>query len=546
MNGLGTYLRTLLRGGFVRLLTWPLATAAIALATAVSIAEFYSSPETRSSYAAAIDAAGGVMTAIGGASGGLQQLGGIIANELGIMLLPALAIAGIMLAIASTRGEEDAGRTELLMGRPVGRFVPLVSGVCSTASSLALLAALTAAALVGTGVPLIGPDAGTDGPASGGALMFGLLIFAYAMFFAGIGFVVAELAQNARMATGMGMFLFAALYFVRIGVNASGNGADAHGMHLSWLTPLGWFDGTSPFEWMRVAPMLTLVAVALVLIALAFVLRSRRDLGAGLIGERPGPTTASARLGTSHGIWWRLHRTGALSWLAGAVGFAWLMGSQLPQWIQALKESEAMLQIIGMDADASTITKMALLYSAMIAAAGSIAQISTWVREEHAERVSYLLAQPVSRTRLWAAAVIQSCALAVVGVWLSGAVYVMSGSAALAGTTHSSAFSVPDVWSSALVFSVPALLLAAVAAAWVGAVGTRPWLAWVVFGVSATFGFMGSAFDLPDWVIDLGVFNGIGNVPVESVRWVGIAIEGALIVVLIAAGFVGLRRRDVR
>jgi putative exporter of polyketide antibiotics len=61
------------------------------------------------------------------------------------------------------------------------------------------------------------------------------------------------------------------------------------------------------------------VLATLALVAVAVALVARRDHGAGLLPERPGPATASPRLRSPSGLAWRLQRGALLGW---ALGFA--------------------------------------------------------------------------------------------------------------------------------------------------------------------------------------------------------------------------------
>ncbi|GAA1711004.1 hypothetical protein [Propioniferax innocua] len=70
-----------------------------------------------------------------------------------------------------------------------------------------------------------------------------------------------------------------------------------------------------------------------------------------------------------------------------------------------------------------------------------------------------------------------------------------------------------------------------------------PWPAWVVFGISATFAFLGPMLDLPERVLELGPFGAVGNVSAETISWLG--VESVLTVVLIGVGTWWVQRRDL-
>lgn len=540
MTGALQMTRALLRTGRLRSLVWPLAVVALVATTAASIVEFYDEPASRGVYAAAL-AAASIMSAIGGASGGLDLLGGIVANELAIIMLPTVAAAGILLAIGATRSEEDHGRTELLTARRLGRLAPLAGAIASTALVLFLMAAFTVAGFVSFGIPLVGPEDGVPGPEHGGAWAYGALVFAYALLFAGVGFVAAELARDARSAGTLAFGVFGVAFGTRVWINGSGHGVLTGEVGLSWLTPVGWFDAVAPFAEMRWTPLALMFGTAAALMVLAGVLRHGRDLGSGVIAPRPGRTAAAGWVATPLGLTWRQARPGALAWLAGAVAMAALMGGQLPEWIGALQASQALLDAFGMSADATSITRMALLFGALLASAAGLAQLGRWSQEEPSGRVGLTLARAVSRRRLWTAHVIVTALITTGITVVSGAVYALTGWLAL---DDRAALDLGDVALTTAVLIVPGLLLLGIGALWVGVRGSTPWPAWALYGVAFVLVFIGPSLDVPEWSLNLGVFNAVGEVPSE-VSGIGVAVEAGLAVIAGAIGTHRLLSRDL-
>jgi ABC-2 type transport system permease protein len=74
-------------------------------------------------------------------------------------------------------------------------------------------------------------------------------------------------------------------YLLRAAGDAAGDGG---GAWLSWVSPIGWTQQVRPFaheRWWVFALVLSVVAV---LVAGAYALVARRDLGAGLLAPRSG------------------------------------------------------------------------------------------------------------------------------------------------------------------------------------------------------------------------------------------------------------------
>ncbi|WP_214321601.1 ABC transporter permease [Nonomuraea sediminis] len=240
--------------------------------------------------------------ALGGGSV-VADLGYMAAWRSGGFLYVLNGLAALMAVIRHTRADEDTGRAELIRAGALSRFAPL-----------------TAALLVAGGVSLAGGAVpallliaiGLD-PA--GSLAYGAAVAAAGLVFGAIAAVAAQLAGTARTARIVSLTILGAAYLLRYA-------GDATGMYwMKYISPIGWSHLVVPYwgdHWWALAVP---IAVAAVLVALAYQLLDRRDLGAGLIPERQGPQTAPALRGPIS-LSWRLNRGLLLKWAAGIAAFA--------------------------------------------------------------------------------------------------------------------------------------------------------------------------------------------------------------------------------
>ena len=87
------------------------------------------------------------------------------------------------------------------------------------------------------------------------------------------------------------------------------------------LSPIGWSHLVEPYWndrwWILAVP----IGVTAALTAVAYGLADRRDLGAGLLGERLGPATAPGLRGPIS-LSWRLNRGLLVKWAVGIASFA--------------------------------------------------------------------------------------------------------------------------------------------------------------------------------------------------------------------------------
>ena len=84
---------------------------------------------------------------------------------------------------------------------------------------------------------------------------------------------------------------------------------------LSWLSPLGWVHSVRAFAGNRWPVLALLVGFAGVMALVAYAIAARRDFGAGVLADRPGPARAQGWLGSTVGLAWRLERGALIAWV---------------------------------------------------------------------------------------------------------------------------------------------------------------------------------------------------------------------------------------
>src|SRR6185369_6389693 len=194
----------------------------------------------------------------------------------------------IFIMVRHTRGDEEAGRLELVGSAAVGRQAPLTAALLAAAAANLAIAMLTCLWLLVLKMPLAGSAA------------LALSISGCGLVFGGVAAIGAQLAVTARGARGIAIAALGAAFVLR----AVGDTAPARGSWLSWASPLGWVELTRAFGsagerwWVLTLPL----AATAVLVAAAFLLASWRDHSAGLLPDRPGRATASGLLHGPFGL----------------------------------------------------------------------------------------------------------------------------------------------------------------------------------------------------------------------------------------------------
>lgn len=475
------------------LLATLLVIAGTTAAVASGIAELYDSPDQRLVYAATLGSSP-MTAAINGRGYDLDLLGGIAMYEIGffgLLLLPAMVL---LLAIRSTRGQEDLGRGDLITAMRVGRLAPLAAGITVLTITIAAACALMWLAMVALGYE----PAGTARYCSALAL--------FLVGIGGLGFCCAEIGQSARTAYSLAFGGLLAVYLLRAVID--GNSWDAE-----WVTTMGWLAAARPYSAQPpVWPYLALGAAAIASPAVALVLRARRDLGAGLIAPRPG--RANGTLKTPGALIGYLTRSPTLAWGAAAVVWGAAMGL-LAEEMRTLVETNPLLaQALAGETDSPEyiLSYITVALVALLASAFGLQAVGRLAAEETAGRLGVVFSTTVGRARFWirAVAVLTGQALLVLaaGALSYGLVAVAMGaqwSVARTAFEAGAGYAAPVLLTLGL-----ALVSYAASARWVT-------IGWLVPLWASVVLLLGETLQLPTWARNLSPLEWSGMLPIESV-----------------------------
>lgn len=513
-------------------LVLPLTVLAIVLsvvATATSIADLYPTAASRASFGADIESNAG-LRALYGRAFDTSTTGGLVAWRMTAFGAVIVGLMSLLLVIRHTRAEEETGRLELVGAGVVGRAGPLAAAlivVCLADLALGLLLAL---GLVAEGEP------------AAGSLALGLAIASAGWVSAAVAAIAAQLTESARLARGLAAGVLGAGFMLR----AVGDAADANGPRwLTWASPIGWAEQVRPFAGERWWPIALALLATLLLAAVAFALRARRDLGAGLLPQRPGPAHAATGLRSPLALAWRLQRGALLGW---TIGFA-LAGAAfcgIAESVASLVDDNKQLADIfaelgGQQAVVDSYLASMIGFFGIVAAAYAVQAALRLRGEEAAQRVEPLLATGASRVR-WA--------LGHTAIALAGTVVVLLATGLAGGVAYGLA--VGDLGGQlgrlveAALAQVPAAwIAAAIAVALFGLLPRRTTAAWAAVVLFLLIGQLGPLLQLGDWAMDLSPFTHVPKLPGGQLTAGPLLALAAVAAALVAAGLAGFRRRDV-
>lgn len=523
-TGTGALLRLALRRDRVLVPAWVLTFAGMATFSARATVGLYPDAAERAAAAEAVNGSA-ALVALYGRIYDPTSLGELSLFKMTAFGAALVGVLLIQLIVRHTRAEEESGRLELLGAGVVGRHAPLASALLLGLIVTGGIAVLTGLGLASAGLPLAG------------SMAFGLAWGAAGMLFGAVAGIAAQVTIAGRAARGMAMVVLALAYVAR----AVGDLAEEGPGWLSWLSPIGWSQQVRAFSGTRWALLVLPVVATAVLVPLAFVLRSRRDLGGGFIADRPGP--AHGRLGSPLGLAWRLQRPSLLAWGVSTLLMGMVLGS-IAHNVSGFFDSEAMQEFLELLGGKQGVTDMFLAAEvgliAVILTAYGIAAAHWLAHEEESGRAENLLATAASR-RAWAAS---HTVLALGGVAL------LLGLMGLAvGIGHALAVGdpgqAPRIALAALA-QVPAVwvMVAAMVAVW----GLWPRATALVWGLYLAFvlvGEFGELWGVPRLLADLSPFAHSPTMPGPNADLGGIPWLLLATAALASVGILAFQRRDV-
>jgi ABC-2 type transport system permease protein len=463
-----------------------------------------------------------------------SSLGALTTWRYGIWAGVFAALMAIFVVIRHTRTDEEAGRLELVGSAAVGRQAALAAGLGTAVAASVAVSALLCLVLPLTGLPAAGSAA------------LALGIGCCGLAFTGIAAVAAQLTSSARSARGIALGVLGIAFVLR-GVGDSDPKTGASGPSwLSWASPLGWVQFARPFAGERWWVLALPVAAGAAGTGLAFALAARRDLGAGLLPDRPGRATASGLLRGPFGLAWRLQRGALAGWVTG-YAFTFAVCGAAAQGIgQVFGTSTALerefTRLGGQAAITNAYLAALMLLGGLVAAAYATSVILRLRGEETGDQAEPVLATATGRVR-WA---LGHIAIAVAGTALLLAVAGVATGLGYGLRAGSAGTQVARMTGAAMGQLPSALVLAAVAVLLFG-LAPRAAVAgaWTAVGLVVAIALFGQVLQLSHWVLDVSPFTHAPRLPGGTVSAAPLLWLGLVALAFAAAGLVGLRRRDI-
>jgi ABC-2 type transport system permease protein len=503
-------------------------------AKTLTYVQAYSTQISRQHLASSLGSNVGIETLLGVAHHIDSVAGYMVWNALCI-IAAAGAIWAIMIATKTLRGEEDSGHWEMLLAgqtTPARATINTLGGLFSALGIIFAILALSVLAL--------GQKSGVNLTVSS-SLFFALTLVLGAAEFLAVGSLASQLMAVRTRAVALSVVVFGVFYMLRVI-------ADTTSDH--WLlnvTPLGWIEKLQPMYGSRPIWLVPIAVFTICLSAIAVILASKRDLGAGIFADKNTAKTNNFLLGTPIGSAIRLTKNTILGWLAVITVASFFYGTLAKSAVQAITQSTTAEKALGRLAQGTQINGVTqflgiTFFFVMLLISFSAATNIGHIREDEAEGyLDNLIVRPLSRLR-----------------WLFGRTLIILLTIFIAGILSSSVSWFGDALQHGGV-SYHVLLLAGANAVIPGifilgigvfGLGVLPRLtAAISFGAigwSFLIMLLSSGLNINRWLLDTSLFHHVSLAPAAPANWhtnLGVIAAGCALYLIGALMF---NRRDVQ
>lgn len=490
-------------------------------ASAAATPALYRSDVSRTAAAAAINASPGIV-ALYGPILDVTSTGELAMTKMTVLYAVLVSAMILFVVRRHTRGDEEAGRSELLGAAAMGATTPLRSVLAYGTGISALLGVAVALANTAGGLPFVG------------SVAFGAAWAGTALVAVGVTALACQMSTSPRTCAAIASMAFGGLFVLR----AVGDATSAS--WLSWLSPYGWNTQLRAYSDTRWVMLLLYVLVAAGLMVAADRVRRSRDLGSGIIEARPGHPIGSPRLSNATALGLRVHRPLLIGWSVVILAQGVVFGAVIPGFdafdTGDMKDLLARVGGTGTFRDAMVASVISMV--GLIVTCFAIAVVAHAGSDEREGRTDQVLAVATSRWRSFMTVVL----IAVGGsTWL----LFVSGVALAVGLRGGGDQSFTRIVASSLAQAPAVWVVTALGVACFALRSRWAVLGWAFVVVAATLGQIGALLDLPQLVIDLSPYTHAPKMPHERFELLPAAVLTATAVALLGIAWVRYRTRDI-
>ncbi len=461
----------------------------------------------------------------------LDTPAGFTSFKVGMTLMILASVWGLLTSTRLLRGEEEAGRWELLLlggSTRSGAALQALAGLAAGATSLWLVTGILTA---------LAGHSSNVGIGTGDALFFAAAMVSPAVMFLAVGSLTSQLGTTRRQAASYAAVVLGASYALRMVADAG------IGLHwLVWASPLGWVEEldalNSPDAW----PFLLVVALAMVAAGTAVAMAGRRDVGAGMWPDRTHGRAHVRLLSNQLGLTVRLVRPVVVAWLVALAITGVILGLVAKGAGGTLSGSarEVLEKLGASGVGVKLYLGVAYLIVAVLVAFVAAGQVTAARTEETVGHLEHLLVRPVPRVA-WFSGRIGVALVVLISCGVVAGLFTFAGTA----TQHADV-SLGSLLGAGLNVVPPSVLVFGIGAL---ALGARPRVAsiaaYAVLGWSLLVDVIGGFGSGGHWLLDTSIFHQMSAAPAVAPDLVsGSVMAGLGLLACLVGGFL-FHRRDL-
>ena len=472
------------------------------------------------------------VAALFGPAAHLDTVPGFTAYKSSMAVMIIGAVWGLLHSTRLLRGEEDAGRWDLLVSGETTLRQAVIQALSGFAAAAALVWLITFAitAAVGRASSVrIGVQA---------SLYLALALVSSSVIFLAVGTLTSQLAASRRRASSYAGVVLGLSYGLRMVGDA------VPGLHwMVWTSPLGWVEELRPLTDPQPLALLPIVAFTFAVALAAVYFAGRRDVGGSILPERSSREARLRTLTGPLGLTFRLMRSSMTSWVV-AVAIGGLLVGITAQAAGSTVVGSSVEQVFtrlgapGFGAKAFLGVIFVIL--AMTVGFQAATQFAMMRAEEAGGRADHLLVGAVSRSR-WFLGWLVAVALSLLASSLAAGLFTWIG-ASLQG----SGVGVGSCLAAGVNIFPPALFILGAGAL---TLGFLPRLTgavmYAILGWSTLAELVGGFVAESHWALDTSLFHQMSAAPAVAPNWQTSAVLAGLGVLMAIVGHQALLRRDL-
>ncbi|MEX2183510.1 MAG: ABC transporter permease subunit [Chloroflexota bacterium] len=509
------------------------------LATATPFALEFVTVESRAQLAAQMGSLPAVIRGLLGEPINIETMGGFLSWRVGNILPVMLGLWSVLALSGTLAGEASRGSLDLLVSTQHARRSIALQKVAGHVTVL-VVAMLIAAVLIwvaGVAFAVLPGDEIAFADALGQVALYGLLMLA-----AGAASFAAAPVLGRTRAVAIGLIALFGMYLIAAYASLSPT--------IDALSPLSWYAWTAghrPLAGVADWPSLGLLAaVTAALLTAGVVAFERRDLGATVaIAWLRMPSLPAGVRGPF--VRQFADRAGiAAAWGIGVGAYAALIAASADAFTESLKNIPGIVEYVKLlypDIDLtqpSGILQLAFFaFGSLMVGLAAATFLAGWASDETRHRLDLVLSTPLSRVG-WA---VRSGLGVMAAIALTAGMIGFLVAVAVAGQGGD----VSGPIGGALTLGLAAMMFAGIGFAFGGVIRASLAAPAAAVAVVATFilDTLGEALDLPNVVLDLSIYQHLGQPMAGTYGSVGMVAAGAIAAAGLAIGAWGLQRRDI-